>query len=104
MGYIKVKTWVLGIYGNVNCHCPQATPSNWGRFTAINPGRPGFNYYVNTSHVIIIESVDSISRMTRTLCNTQYITKMKISQESYIFSGILTYSVCVVRGNLLEKR
>ena len=26
-----------GIYGNVNCPCPRAAPSDSGRFTAINP-------------------------------------------------------------------
>ena len=32
MGYIKVKAQLPGIYGNVNCPCPRATPSDSGRF------------------------------------------------------------------------
>ena len=46
MGYIKVKARLPGIYGNVNRPCPRATPSDSGQFTAINPTRPGFNYYI----------------------------------------------------------
>ena len=44
MGYIKVKAQLPGIYGNVNRPCPRATPSDSGRFTAINPRQLGFNY------------------------------------------------------------
>ena len=46
MGYIKVKAQLPGIYGNVNRPCPRAAPSDSGRFTAINPWRLGFNYYL----------------------------------------------------------
>ena len=46
MGYIKVKAQLPGIYGNVNRPCPRAAPSDSGRFTAINPWRLGFNYYI----------------------------------------------------------
>ena len=37
MGYIVVIAWLPGIYGNVNCPCPWALPSESGRFTGINP-------------------------------------------------------------------
>ena len=37
MGYIIVIARLPGIYGNVNRPCPQAAPSDSGRFTAINP-------------------------------------------------------------------
>ena len=46
MGYIKVKAQLPAIYGNVNRPCPRAAPSDSGRFTAINPWRLGFNYYM----------------------------------------------------------
>ena len=38
MGYIIVIARLPGIYGDVNRPCPRATPSDSGRFTAINPG------------------------------------------------------------------
>ena len=47
MGYIKFKAQLPGIYGNVNRLCPRAAPSDLGRFTAVNPWRLGFNYYLN---------------------------------------------------------
>ena len=34
---ITVIARLLGIYGNVNRPCPRASPSDSGRFTAINP-------------------------------------------------------------------
>ena len=37
VGYITVIARLLGIYGNVNGPCPRASPSDSGRFTAINP-------------------------------------------------------------------
>ena len=37
MGYIRVIARLPGIYGDVNRPCPRATPSDSGRFTAINP-------------------------------------------------------------------
>ena len=37
VGYITVIARLLGIYGNVNRPCPRASPSDSGRFTAINP-------------------------------------------------------------------
>ena len=37
MGYIIVIARLPGIYGDVNRPCPRATPSDSGRFTAINP-------------------------------------------------------------------
>ena len=37
MGYIIVTARLPGIYGDVNRPCPRATPSDSGRFTAINP-------------------------------------------------------------------
>ena len=46
MGYIIVIARLPGIYGNVNRPCPRATPSDSGRFTAINPRRLGVNYYI----------------------------------------------------------
>ena len=33
----RIYNGKLGIYGNVNHPCPQATPSDSGRFTALNP-------------------------------------------------------------------
>ena len=46
MGYIKVKAQLPGIYGNVNRPYPRAVPLDSGRFTAINPWRLDFNYYL----------------------------------------------------------
>ena len=46
MGYITVIARLLGIYGNVNRPCPRASPSDSGRFTAINPYHPCYNYYL----------------------------------------------------------
>ena len=37
VGYIIVIARLPGIYGDVNRPCPRATPSDSGRFTAINP-------------------------------------------------------------------
>ena len=37
MGYIIVIARLPRIYGNVNCPCPRASPSDSGQFTAINP-------------------------------------------------------------------
>ena len=37
VGYITVIARLLGIYGIVNRPCPRASPSDLGRFTAINP-------------------------------------------------------------------
>ena len=37
VGYITVIARLLGIYGNVNRPCPWASPSDSGRFPAINP-------------------------------------------------------------------
>ena len=37
MGYIIVIAQLPEIYGNVNRPYPRATPSDSGRFTAINP-------------------------------------------------------------------
>ena len=45
-----------GIYGNVNSPCPRATPSDSGRFTTINPRRPGYNYYINSSLPVTVLS------------------------------------------------
>ena len=38
-----------GIYGNVNRPCPRASPSDSGRFTAINPQHPCYNYNLEYS-------------------------------------------------------
>ena len=46
VGYITVIAWLLGIYGIVNRPCPRASPSDSGRFTAINPQQPCYNYYL----------------------------------------------------------
>ena len=37
IGYIIVIAWLPGIYGNINHPCPQASTSDSGQFTAINP-------------------------------------------------------------------
>ena len=47
VGYITLIAQLPGIYGNVNRPCPLATPSDSGRFTAINPGQLGNNYYIH---------------------------------------------------------
>ena len=57
MGYIKVKAQLPGIYGNVNRPCPRAAPSDSGRFTAINPWRLGFNYYISYSYTIALSGL-----------------------------------------------
>ena len=46
MGYITLIAQLPGIYGNVNCPCSRATPSDSGQFTAIDPRQLGNNYYV----------------------------------------------------------
>ena len=40
VGYITVIAQLLRIYGNVNRPCPQALPSDSGRFTAIQESLP----------------------------------------------------------------
>ena len=37
-----IITLIARLPNNVNCPCPQATSSDSGRFTAINPRRPGY--------------------------------------------------------------
>ena len=46
MGYITLIAQLPGSYGNVNRPCPQATPLDSGRVTAIIPGQLGNVYYV----------------------------------------------------------
>ena len=52
MGYIILIAQLPGIYGNINCPCPQATPSDSGQFTAINPGQLGNNYYYRAKPLV----------------------------------------------------
>ena len=47
--YNSDSTVALGIYDNVNRPCPRASPSDSGRFTAINPYHPCYNYYLVNS-------------------------------------------------------
>jgi hypothetical protein len=37
VGYKTLIAQLPGIHGDVNCPCPRATPSDSGRFAAINP-------------------------------------------------------------------
>ena len=46
VGYITLVAQLPRIYGNVNRPCPWVTPSDSDRFTAINPGQLGNNYYI----------------------------------------------------------
>jgi hypothetical protein len=43
--YVTLIAQLRRICGNVNRPCPRATPSDSGRFTAINPRQLGNNYY-----------------------------------------------------------
>ena len=52
MGYIILTARLPWIYGNVNCPCPRASPSDSGRFTAINPQHPCYNYNLSCSPFI----------------------------------------------------
>ena len=68
MGYIIVIARLPGIYGNMNNPCPLASPSDSGRFTAINLGPCAIiiKYSLNTKLTMLHESYDlNFSRLMR---------------------------------------
>ena len=74
MRYITLIAQLSGIYGNVNRPCPWATPSDQGRFTAINPGQLCNNYYMYCTYM----------DFQRVLVQTDIIRKYLQSSVFYI--------------------